>query len=218
MQALRSWFRSNFSGPYYLAKSLRTSYRQKYGPITLQRRARAVSPLRVVIGTSGKYDRGWIPTDMEYLNLLNESHWQNAFGEKPVDALLAEHVWEHLTRQEGEEAAARCFRYLKPGGYLRVAVPDGYHPDPKYIDWVRIDGKGPGADDHKVLWNFETLGEMFRQVGFEIDFLEYYDEGGEFHKARWSQDAGRIHRTKDNSQRESIPTYSSLIIDARKPQ
>lgn len=36
-------------------------------------------------------------------------------------------------------------RVLKPGGYVRVAVPDGFHPDPAYIEMGRPGGYGTGS-------------------------------------------------------------------------
>ena len=54
------------------------------------------------------------------------------FNEGSIDAILAEHVWEHLAEEEGLAAAKCCYRYLRPGGYLRVAVPDGFHPDANF--------------------------------------------------------------------------------------
>src|SRR5450631_4653063 len=119
-------------------------------------RARA-RPRRLVVGASGICEAGWIPSDIEYLNLLNAGDWKTYFDKASIDAILAEHVWEHLSVDDGLAAARRCFEYLKPGGYLRVAVPDGFHPDPKYIDHVRPGGSGPGADDHKVLYNHATF-------------------------------------------------------------
>ena len=60
--------------------------------------------LKIVIGASGYYDEGWIDTDIEYLNLLNRSHWKRYFRVDSIDAILAEHVWEHLTLEQGLEA------------------------------------------------------------------------------------------------------------------
>jgi len=51
-----------------------------------------------------------------------------------LDAILAEHVWEHLTKEEALIAALTCYRYIKNGGYLRVAVPDGPHPNPQTLN------------------------------------------------------------------------------------
>lgn len=41
-----------------------------------------------------------------------------------VDAFLAEHVWEHLSLQDAHRATRNCRRHLRPGGRLRLAVPD----------------------------------------------------------------------------------------------
>ena len=62
---------------------------------------------------------------------------------------MAEHVWEHLSEADARAANRLCFRYLKPGGVLRLAVPDGLHPDPGYIDEVRPGGTGAGVDDQE---------------------------------------------------------------------
>ena len=114
---------------------------------TLKKRIRGAAPLRIVVGAGGLFDPGWIPTDVDVLDILDEGHWHRLFRENSIDAILAEHVWEHLTADQGLLAAENCFRFLGPGGYLRAAVPDGYHPDPAYREWVRPGGSGAGADD-----------------------------------------------------------------------
>ena len=38
----------------------------------------------------------------------------------------AEHVFEHLTWDEARAALANISQYLKDGGRIRIAVPDGY--------------------------------------------------------------------------------------------
>jgi predicted SAM-dependent methyltransferase len=60
------------------------------------------------------------------INLLIRSNWVESFGERRIDIILSEHVWEHLTYEEGVEAAEICYDFLKPGGYIRCAVPDGF--------------------------------------------------------------------------------------------
>lgn len=44
--------------------------------------------------------------------------------ENLVDAFVAEHVWEHLSLQDAHRATRNCQRHLRPGGRLRLAVPD----------------------------------------------------------------------------------------------
>ena len=175
-------------------------------------------PCKIVIGASGVFDPGWIPTEKSTLNIVKESDWETYFQEGSIDAILSEHVWEHLTEEEGRTAAKLCFRYLKPGGYLRVAVPDGYHPDPSYIDHVRPGGNGPGADDHKMLYTYNDFGKLFERAGFSVRFLEYFDENGIFHYQVWDPSDGKIHRSSsyDSRNQGSPLKFTSLILDAYK--
>jgi len=200
-----------------LAHSLYMYVRGKRGSYRLKKLTKA-RPLRLVIGASGIYDTGWLDTDIEYLNLLNPKHWEVHFQRNSIDAILAEHVWEHLTIDEGLEAAKRCFEYLKPGGYLRVAVPDGFHPDEEYIEYVKPGGSGAGADDHKVLYSHITFADIFEKAGFRVIPLEYFDSEGEFHYIDWNPDDGKIHRSRrfDERNKDGRLNYTSLILDAYK--
>ena len=182
------------------------------------KRLAKLSPLRIIIGAGGKSGEGWISTEVQCLNLLNPKHWERYFDKNSIDAILAEHVWEHLTIDEGLVAAKQCYQYLKFGGYLRVAVPDGFHQDPEYIEKVRINGTGPGADDHKVLYNYKTFSDLFERAGFKVELLEYFDSNKEFHCLDWDETKGRIGRSKkfDLRNKSGELKYTSLILDARK--
>ena len=179
----------------------------------------AGAALRVVVGTSGRSVPGWISSDIGYLNLLRPEQWAGYFAPASIEAILAEHVWEHLTLDEGRIAAKTCYAYLKPGGYLRVAVPDGFHPDPAYRDAVRVGGVGFGADDHKVLFDQATLAAIFTSVGFVVTLLEHFDEEGAFHATHWDPGDGLIRRSRrfDPRNYDGTLRYTSLILDARKP-
>ena len=202
-----------------LIRSARYRWGAFRGARRLKRLARGAAPLRIVLGASGIFDSGWIPTDIGVLDILNERHWRRSFAENSIDAILAEHVWEHLTPQQGLCAARHCLRFLKPGGYLRVAVPDGFHPDPSYIEWVRVGGNGPGADDHKVLYTCDTFRGLFESAGFQVTLLEHFDNAGVFHATDWDPAAGTIHRSRrfDDRNRDGRLNYTSIILDARKP-
>ncbi len=185
----------------------------------LKKRIRDASTLRIVVGAGGLFDPGWIPTDVDVLDILDERHWQRLFRESSIDAILAEHVWEHLTADQGRAAAENCFHFLRPGGYLRAAVPDGYHPDPAYREWVRPGGSGAGADDHKLLYNHESFSRLFETAGFQVEPLEYFDAAGKFHAIDWDPARGKIERSRrfDERNRDGRLAYTSVIVDARKP-
>ena len=183
------------------------------------RQAVTRSPLRIVVGSSGVFEKGWTPTEIQYLNLLNPNDWEKYFVRDSVDAILSEHVWEHLTSEEGSIAAKNCFQYLKPNGYIRVAVPDGFHSDPEYIEGVKVNGTGAGTHDHKVLYNCETFRSVFEHAGFQVELLEHFDKNQKFHTTDWSVDKGMIHRSMRYDERNvgGELKYTSLILDATKP-
>lgn len=122
------------------------------------------------------------------MNLLDENTLQNGYDKSSITAILAEHVWEHLTYEEGIEAAKMCFKYLMPSNYIRCAVPDGYFPDETYQTIVQVGGPGPRdhpAASHKMVHNYKTLTKMFKSAGYEGKLLEYHIEKGDFHQNYW---------------------------------
>lgn len=174
------------------------------------------SNIKLVIGASEIVPNGWLGSEQYFLNILEKADWQNFFEPNSIKMMLAEHVWEHLTPIEGQLGASMCYLYLANGGHLRLAVPDGYHPDPNYIDYVKIGGSGAGAFDHKVLYNYKSLTKMLTEVGFEVELLEYFDEKGEFHEVDWQSEKGHMIRSKryDSRNEGGKLAYTSLIVDA----
>ncbi len=147
--------------------------------------------------------------------------WKEKFNPNSIKAILAEHVWEHLTYEEGTKAARLCYKYLKKDGYIRCAVPDGYFPNESYQNIVQVGGPGPldhPAASHKIVFNYKTLTKMFETVGYEVKLLEYCDEEGKFHQNEWHGAEGIIFRSKKydpRNQGEKL-IFPSLIIDAVK--
>ncbi len=41
-----------------------------------------------------------------------------------VDAIYTSHTLEHLSKEDGRKFLDECFRVLKPGGLIRIVVPD----------------------------------------------------------------------------------------------
>lgn len=199
-------------------RSFKKYIKYQAGHFRLKKIGKQGGSLKLVIGASDVYDQGWINTDVEYLNLLVPEHWETYFHKNSIDAILAEHVWEHLTLDNAVVAAKYCFEYLKPGGYLRVAVPDGYHPNPDYIESVRPGGSGPGAENHHVLYTYKTLPEVFTQAGFRVVLLEYFDADSQFHSVDWNPKDGKIYRSKRFEERNQNGelNYTSVILDAYK--
>ncbi|MCB9458546.1 MAG: methyltransferase domain-containing protein [Anaerolineaceae bacterium] len=180
----------------------------------------ADEPVKLIIGAGSQMYPGWIPTQKEDLNLLDRQDWVDSFSDRKVDLFLCEHVWEHLTLEEAHRAAALCYEFLKPGGNLRVAVPDGNFPPEDYQRMARGDAPpGHPAADHKTVYTYKTFPEIFCKAGFETDLLEYCDDEGRFHYNQWNIEHGLIYRSLlfDHRNRDGALGFVSLIIDATKP-
>ncbi|WP_407673411.1 class I SAM-dependent methyltransferase [Paenibacillus silvisoli] len=176
----------------------------------------------MIIG-AGEYDNNpeWTQTQESELNLLRRDQWVSRFKRNTVSAILAEHVWEHLDYDEGVEAANICFEFLRPGGYVRCAVPDGYFPNEEYQRSVQVGGPGPmdhPASSHKIVHTYKTLSSMFEAAGFQVKLLEYCDEKGVFHYNEWLEKNGFIYRSRrfDHRNKEGKLGFVSLIVDAVK--
>ncbi len=162
---------------------------------------------------------GWLHTDSSLLDVTSIADWNKLLRGRKLYCLKAEHVWEHLTAEQARIANELCYDALAPGGRFRMAVPDGLHPDPDYIDHVRVGGSGPGADDHKILYTYETLKSSLEAAGFRVELLEYWDETGTFHRQPWDPRYGMIKRSAEDERNRKDGTlrYTSIIVDAIKP-
>ena len=205
---------------YSLARKVRNALRNTAEIYKLKNQFAKQKPCRIIVGAgaSDLFDEGWIHTDIDVLNLTKPGDWKRFCRPGSIAAILAEHVWEHLTEEEGIIAARTCYKYLKQGGYLRVAVPDGLHPNLNYIKWVRGGGIGPGADDHKVLYTHSTFRNIFEAVGFTVVPYEYFDEQGTFHYNEWDPDDGKIIRSRRFDERNNGGElkYTSIVMDCKK--
>lgn len=177
------------------------------------------SKLKFNIGSGNvNFDKSWHASDINTLDITKERDWKKLLFFLRLNNIMAEHVWEHLTESDTELANRNCFKFLKKGGTLRIAVPDGFHPNKEYIDYVKPAGNGAGSDDHKILYNYKVMRERLEKAGFKVQLLEYWDEEGNFHFTDWTDEGGHIMRSKryDERNENGALNYTSLIVDAIK--
>jgi len=140
-----------------------------------------------------------------------------------VDAIYSSHMLEHLDRAEAQAFLAECRRVLKPGGILRLAVPDLRNAAYQYLRLSDADGflrhlqfdldkpRGPvarlrqmlsGGRGHHWMYDRDSLLALVKAAGFaEVELAE---EG----RTRIA-DPGRL----DLNEREA----DSLCLEARQP-
>ena len=182
---------------------------------SLRKQINAAQPLKVILGAGPTDFPGWLKTDKELLDVTSPSQWSSLFQPDSIDLLLSEHMLEHLTEHEGRIAINECYRYLKPGGLFRIAVPDGYRRDPIYMTEASSAEAG-----HQVVYNVDTLTALLQSAGFNTTPLEYFDAQEQFQVTSWDVNEGLIQRsvrfdTQQDFQRGSL-FYTSLIVDAKK--
>ena len=120
--------------------------------------------IKIIIGASNTYQKNWYATNENWLDITNEYDWVKIFKKKIVISnILAEHVFEHLTYDECIKALKVINKYMIKNSKIRIAVPDGYNPDPIYLQNVGINGVGVAADDHKQLLNKDILFEISKK-------------------------------------------------------
>ncbi len=176
---------------------------------------------KIIIGAGNITYDGWISTQANELNLLDEETFKNMLEENSVDAFLAEHVFEHLTFDEGIKAAKIIYKYLKKNGRIRVAVPDANFRNEWYQNMCKPGGPGPmdhPAFTHKVFYDYHLLIEVFTLAGFTCKLLEWCDDNGDFHFNYYNLDYGKIGRSLrfDTRNMDGKLGMVSLIIDAIK--
>ena len=68
--------------------------------------------MKIITGAGKTVYHGWISTQENELNLLSRADFECLFSKEKPTAFLAEHVWEHMTLEEGITAAKNCYDYL----------------------------------------------------------------------------------------------------------
>lgn len=140
-----------------------------------------------------------------------------------VEAIYASHMLEHLDRAEARSFLAECRRVLKPGGILRLAVPDLRNAAYQYLRLSDADGflrhlqfdldkpRGAiarlrrmlsGGRGHHWMYDRDSLLALIEGAGFtEVELVE---EG----RTRIADPGGL-----DLTERET----DSLCLEARRP-
>ena len=68
-------------------------------------------------------------TSIDFFNVPNvhyaaDLRYPLRIGNDTTNGIFTEHVFEHLTYAEVDRMLAECYRVLKPGGSIRIIVPD----------------------------------------------------------------------------------------------
>jgi predicted SAM-dependent methyltransferase len=147
------------------------------------------SKLNLHLGCGSIHIPGWVNVDVmrsSAADIIDDIRRLKKFKNATVDSIYACHVLEHFTHTEVAPILRRWHEVLKPGGELRLSVPDIdkivqiYHKNWTHFQtagnspWVGLiyGGQKDRFDFHKTGFNLCWLKLLLEQSGFD-DVLEY---------------------------------------------
>jgi len=127
-------------------------------------------PVRLNIGAGAHEIEGFSPIDRS----LGTEAYPLDYPDESVDEIRASHILEHFPHGTVQEVVNDWVRTLKPGGILRVAVPDFLKIAQSYLDGKPdnhqgyiMGGQGDVNDYHMAILDAENLREAFIRAGLE---------------------------------------------------
>lgn len=176
-------------------------------------------PIYLHLGCGERKFDGFINIDAEtsadmQLDLTQPLPWQKS----SVSGIYSEHFFEHITQAQGLALLHECQRVLKPGGVVRIAMPDlatvisDYVNNSMHPDWERfgLDWTATRCErlniamrwwGHQWIYDEEELVRLAKKVGLAVKGRCAFGESTE---PMFQQ---REHRAS-----------SELIIEFEKPQ
>ena len=141
-------------------------------------------PIKLHLGCGTKHIDDFINIDLRYLpgvDEVNNIRFLRNYKNNSVDEIYSCHVLEHFGRWEYKEVLRRWFEILRPGGVLRLAVPDFEAICKHYSKTQNLQslmgllygGQDYNENYHYVAFDFSTLSKDLKQIGFSN--ISHYD-------------------------------------------
>lgn len=95
----------------------------------------AQRPLLVYVGSSGLVQPGFVSYSYSELDITKAEDFRRLFCPGTVDIFFSEHTLEHIPLDHYSILFSLFLKYLKPGGFARIAIPTYYdHHVPSDLD------------------------------------------------------------------------------------
>lgn len=151
----------------------------------------AGSSNRLNIGCGRHYHADWVNLDLQSDDPAVVCHDVTQgipFSDDQFDVVYHSHILEHLDPEQGRELISECYRVLKPGGVLRIVVPNLEEIAKLYLSMHDRAWQGDEVASVNYHWmKIELLDQMVRsQSGGLMGpyMVQIAGESAEFVKSR----------------------------------
>jgi predicted SAM-dependent methyltransferase len=128
---------------------------------------------------------------MPHVHIVTEDIFNlGQFPNSSVDFIYMSHLLEHVRRKDQRKVLDEMFRVLKPGGVLRLGVPDfdlllemyiATGRNTRAIEPILMGGQDYEYNYHYVIFNQASITELLKEVGFR-EVRKWNPEGDALHK------------------------------------
>jgi len=106
------------------------------------------------------------------------------FADDSIDFVFSSHMLEHLGPDQGRQCLAEVHRVLRPGGIVRISVPDldrlmvSYDPEfPERFLVAFFQSDQRGKNRHYWYYNQVSMIRILRELGFSTAYQCSYRQG-----------------------------------------
>lgn len=117
------------------------------------------------VGCGSTFHEDWVNVDLYSMSehvIEMDIRKGLAFEDNSFDVVYSSHVLEHMSKDKAEELVEEMVRVLKPGGILRLVVPD---LEAIISNYTKFKGQLENAHDSLTEANYDwTLIELYDQI------------------------------------------------------
>jgi SAM-dependent methyltransferase len=107
------------------------------------------------------------------------------FHNETVDFVYSSHLLEHLFKEDAFQLLKEIYRVLKKGGLFRLCIPDMNYVLNLYqngkkqeaLKYLFPESKADYFSRHRYMYDFETISEILKEVGFKEITKQEYRQG-----------------------------------------
>jgi len=128
--------------------------------------------------------------------LIHDLRKKFPWDDSSVDVIYSSHALEHFSKEDGRRFLGECYRVLKPGGVLRIIVPDlnalivdynkGALMADDFVEAMGVGYEMPGDGrlkrllgpfirfPHKCMYDTSRLVAIFIECGFKAESMDRF--------------------------------------------